>query len=128
MRLVNGFEKTMYMTVGELEEHAGKYSVSYSYDKRNGKQSSPWTTNFDAMACKTVLKRLLNHWGILSTEMATVIQGDQSVVDKNSFTYVDNKGDVQSREGLYVPEGTDAVTVDVETGEILTQEVEANEQ
>lgn len=123
MRLVNGFEKTLYMSLDEIDAHAEKYSVSYSYDKRNGKQSSPWTTNFDAMACKTVLKRLLNHWGILSTEMATVIQGDQSVVDKNSFTYVDNKGDVQSRDGLYIPEGTDTGTVDMETGEVLEAEV-----
>lgn len=127
MRLINGFEKTMYMTVAELEAHAEKYSVSYGYDKRNGKQSSPWTTNFDAMARKTVLKRLLNTWGILSTEMAAVIQGDQSVVDKNSFTYVDNKGDVQSRDGLYIPEETgepQQIIADAETGEIL--EVEAN--
>lgn len=122
MRLVNGFEKTLYMSLDELDAHAEKYSVSYGYDKRNGKQSSPWTTNFDAMACKTVLKRLLNHWGILSTEMATVIQGDQSVVDKNSFTYVDNKGDVQPREGIYIPEGADADIVDTETGEVLTTE------
>lgn len=126
MRLVNGFEKTLYMSLDEIEAHAEKYSVSYAYDKRNGKQSSPWTTNFDAMARKTVLKRLLNTWGVLSTEMATVIQGDQSVVDKNSFTYVDNKGDVQSREGLYIPEetGDPQIPVDAETGEFL--EVETN--
>ena len=100
-RLTNGFEKYFYMTKSELEEHALKYSQSYAYDKRNGKKSSPWSTNFDAMACKTVLKQLLSKWGILSTEMATAIQADQSVVDKNTFTYVDNGDSVQERGGIY---------------------------
>lgn len=111
MRLINGFEKTLYMTVGELEEHALKYSQSYAYDKRSGKKSSPWSTHFDAMARKTVLKRLLTQWGVLSTELAEVIQADQSVVDKNTFEYVDNGGDVQSREEIYVPE--DAAPLDL---------------
>ena len=32
------------------------------------------------------------------------MQADQSVVDRNTFEYVDNGGDMQNREGLYVPE------------------------
>ena len=100
-RLNNGFEKTIYMTVKEIEEHAEKYSQSYGYDKKFGKKTSPWTTNFEAMASKTVLKKLLNTWGVLSADMVEAIQGDQSVVDKNIFTYVDNGGDVQKRDGIY---------------------------
>ena len=115
MRLINGFEKTLYMTVAELEEHALKYSQSYAYDKRSGKKSSPWSTHFDAMARKTVLKRLLTQWGVLSTELAKVIQADQSVVDKNTFEYVDNGGDVQSREEIYVPEDTEPLALTEET-------------
>lgn len=129
MRLNNGFEKWVYMSKAEIEEHAEKYSQSYRADKSKGWSSSPWTTNFDAMAEKTVLKKLLNAWGVLSVEMAQVIQGDQSVVDKNSFTYVDNKGDVQQRTDIYLPEETPApeVPFDAETGEIL-EEVPANVQ
>ena len=115
MRLVNGFEKTFYMTTAEIEAHAKKYSQSY------GKSYSPWTTNFEAMASKTVLKKLLNAWGVLSTEMAEAIQADQSVVDKNTFTYVDNGGNVQTRDELYLPE--EEATVDVETGEVVEAEV-----
>ena len=59
MELLNGFNKIFYMTVEELEEHAEKYSQSYAYDLRSGKKSSVWSTNFDAMATKTVLKLLL---------------------------------------------------------------------
>lgn len=120
MRLNNGFEKTLYMTKAELEEHALKYSQSYAFDKRSGKKSSPWSTNFDAMASKTVLKRLLNNYGILSTEMAEVIQADQGVVDKNTITYVDNGDSVQSREDIFVPTDDESeLTFDAETGEVI---------
>lgn len=119
MRLTNGFEKTLYMTKAEIEEHALKYSQSYAHDKQSVKKSSPWSTNFDAMASKTVLKRLLNNYGVLSTEMAEVIQADQGVVDKNTITYVDNGDSVQSREEIFVPDSDDDLIVDADTGEII---------
>lgn len=129
MRLTNGFEKTLYMTKNELEEHALKYSKSFAYDKRAGKKSSPWSTNFDAMASKTVLKRLLNNYGILSTEMVDVIQADQSVVDKDNFTYVDNGGNVAERNNVVLDvneleePAQEEITFDAETGEVVKEEV-----
>ena len=45
--------------------------------------------------------------------MAEAVQADQSVVDKNTFTYTDNVGN----RDVYVPEET----IDVETGEVLEQ-------
>ena len=129
MRLVNGFEKTLYMSKTEIEEHAEKYSQSYAYDKRSKKNSSPWSTNFDAMASKTVLKKLLNTWGVLSSDMASAIQGDQSVVDRNTFTYTDNGERIQTRTELYLPEEQptlDEVPFDAETGEVLQTEVANN--
>lgn len=120
MQLNNGFEKWVYMTKAEIEEHAERYSQSYGYDKKSGRKSSPWSTNFNAMAEKTVLKKLLNTWGILSADMAEAIQGDQSVVDRHEFTYTDNGGNAQNRDQLYIPETTEEpLLVDVETGEIL---------
>ena len=128
MKLVNGFEKWTYMTVAEIEEHAQKYSQSYRTDKNKGWNSSPWTTNFDAMASKTVLKKLLNTWGVLSADMAEAMQGDQSVVDRNTFTYVDNGGNVQTRDQMYLPEEIPDVDekIDPETGEVL-ETVEAEQ-
>ena len=117
------------MTVEELKAHAEKYSQSYSYDKKYGKKTSPWTTSFDAMASKTVLKRLLSNFGVFSnnrpsTALATALQADQAVVSRDAFTYVDNGGHVQPREEIYIPSETPALEeptpeiVDIETGEI----------
>ena len=116
MRLINGFEKTLFMTTAEIEAHAEKYSQSYRTDKSKGWQSSPWTTNFDAMASKTVLKKLLNAWGVLSADMATAIQADQSVVDRETFTYNDNGNGVSRRAELNVP--PPETNVDMTTGEL----------
>ncbi len=96
MRLVNGFEKSLYMTVEELQAHAEKYSQSYAYDMRSGKKSSVWSTNFDAMAKKTVLKKLLSNFGVISIDqqsaaLATALQADQAVVTEEGFRYVDNE-------------------------------------
>lgn len=115
MQLVNGFEKTIFMSKSEIERHAEKYSQSYSYDKRSGKSSSPWSTHFDEMASKTVLKKLLRGWGVLSADLVTALSGDQSVADKNTFTYTDNGDGVQNRDEIYF---TEEQIVDVETGEI----------
>lgn len=127
MELTNGFAHSLYMDIAEIDAHAEKYSRGYAYDKRSGRQSSPWSTNFDAMATKTVLKKLLTSWGILSADLAEAIQGDQAVIDKHSFTYVDNGGDVQSRSDIYVAdaEPVNTETVNEETGEI--EEVTNNE-
>ena len=113
MKLVNGFEKALFMSKTEIENHAQKYSQSY------GKSYSPWSTNFDEMASKTVLKKLLRSWGVLSADLATALQGDQSVADKNTFTYVDNGGTVQNRDEIYLPE--DQPEVDTNTGEVVEE-------
>lgn len=72
--LKSGFEKYLYMTTEQVTAHARKFSKSF------GKPSSPWTTNFDAMALKTVLRLLLSKYGILSVDIQKALQFDQSAV------------------------------------------------
>ena len=96
MELLNGFKKSLYMTVAELQEHAEKYSQSYAYDLRSGRKTSVWSTNFDAMAKKTVLKKLLSNFGIISidqqsADLATALQADQAVITDEGFRYIDNE-------------------------------------
>ena len=96
MELINGFKKSLYMSLDEMQAHAEKYSQSYAYDLRSGRKSSVWSTNFDAMAKKTVLKKLLNNFGIISIDqqsaaLATALQADQAVITEDGFRYIDNE-------------------------------------
>ena len=77
-KLLTGFRKELFMTTAEVENHARKYSTAYRYDLENNKKGSKWTTDFEAMALKTVIKMLLSKWGILSVDMqrATEIVSD----------------------------------------------------
>ena len=102
MELLNGFRKSLYMTIEEIQAHAEKYSQSYAYDLKSGKKSSVWSTNFDAMAKKTVLKKLLSGFGIMSIDqksldLATALQADQAVVTEDGLRYVDNEPDGEEK-------------------------------
>ena len=94
-RLINGFEKTLYMSVQEMEKHAKRYSQTYKSDKKWVVEQSKWTTDFGAMALKTVIKLILSKYGILSVELQKAIQADQAVITETKdgetqFEYVDN--------------------------------------
>lgn len=73
-RLLNGFEKSLYMTVEELESHAKKYSKNFA---RYG--SGLWSDDFDSMAKKTVLKLLISKFGPLNTQLQKAIAEDQTI-------------------------------------------------
>ena len=90
--LLNGFSKMLYMTVEDIKAHAKRYSQTYSSSKDWVRESSKWTTDFDAMAKKTVLKLLLNRYAPLSVEMRSAVIADQTVLnsDGQPDEYVDN--------------------------------------
>lgn len=75
LETVKGFKKTIYMTKGEVDKHARKYSKSYQYDKNKRQKKSQWSTNFDEMACKTLLKRVLR-FAPLSVSIQNSIAND----------------------------------------------------
>lgn len=95
-KLVNGFTKVLYMTVEKVKEHALRYSQTYSSKYDYVRKSSKWTTDFDEMAKKTVLKLLLGKFGPLSVEMQNAIQNDQAVIDdQGEAQYLDNPEEQQ---------------------------------
>jgi recombination protein RecT len=88
--LTNGFEKTIYSTVAQLNSHGLKYSQTFK------KGFGLWKDNFDAMAVKTVLKELLSKYAPLSIEMQKAVLTDQSLIkgfseDNVDVEYVDNQ-------------------------------------
>jgi recombination protein RecT len=67
-RLVNGAEKTIYMTKEQVAAHERRH--------RKGKNMSKgWLENFDVMASKTVLRQLLGKWGLMSISYQRADQG-----------------------------------------------------
>lgn len=95
-QLVNGFEKALYWTKAQCERHGKRYSQTYASRTDYVRNSSKWTTDFDAMAKKTVLKQLLSKYAPMSVEMQMGVQADQAVIhvdDEGNETldYVDNE-------------------------------------
>lgn len=95
-RLLNGFEKTLYMTVDELRTHATRYSQTFSSGVEYIRSASRWSTDFEAMAKKTVIKLLLSKYAPLSVDIQGVrniseaLRADQGVMDENGNPeYVD---------------------------------------
>lgn len=103
--LINGYSKTIYWSLEEIEAHAKRFSQAY----RNG-YDSPWKSDFWQMAKKTVLKSLLNKYAPKSVAMQTALKFDQSKVNLNSSDigelnvdafdaeYVDNPEEVADEE------------------------------
>lgn len=97
-KLLNGAESTFYMSIEEMERHALRYSQTYRSKYDNVKQSSKWTTDFDDMAKKTVIKLNLSRNAPLSVEMQDAIKADQSVqFEKDKYEYLDNEEDMQKQ-------------------------------
>lgn len=91
-RLSSGFDSTLYMTKAEMEAHALRYSQTYRSKDTKIKSASKWTTDFDAMALKTVTKLNLSKNAPLSVELADAIKADQAVMYKqDEYSYMDNE-------------------------------------
>ncbi len=89
---LNGFRKTLYMTVEEVTKHAQQYSKSYS------SKNSVWATDFDAMALKTCLRLLLSKYGIMSVEMQRAYIEDSTDTVYLADEAIEADGDVFEAE------------------------------
>ena len=98
------------MTIDDVRRHAAKYSKSYN------SSYSPWNTNFEEMAKKTVLKRVLKY-APLKSDFARAVAADGSIkteIDSDMLDVTPKMIEV------------DGEVVDTATGEIM-QEGESNE-
>lgn len=74
-KLTNGGQGFQVMSIEDVQAHAKKYSKTYN----NG----PWQTNFEEMAKKTVLKKLLKY-APLKTEFVKQVSQDETIKTKIS--------------------------------------------
>lgn len=128
-RLTNGFEKMLFMELDEMIAHAKKYSKSYS-----GGTDKWGLADFNTMAEKTVLKRLLSKYGPLSIEsiqMSQALSNDGGVISMNKDGDFDVNFDGETIDAEYeetVEEhSSDTYTVageiiDANTGEVVGHE------
>jgi len=102
-----GFE---VMSIDDVRKHAQKFSQSYS------KSFSPWHTNFEEMAKKTVLKKALKY-APKKTDFARQLAADETIKSNVSEDVIDAPD-----ETVYDVEYAD---VDPFTGEVKAEEVQA---
>ena len=93
------------MSIEDVRTHAQKFSKSFG----NG----PWQTNFDEMAKKTVLKKVLKY-APLKSDFARGIAQDNTIKTEIAADMAE------------IPDVTDYIDVDPQTGEVIPQEVADN--
>lgn len=113
--LLNGFSKTLYMTVEQMAMHAKRFSKGLKQETTveslinlaalpvSDSNTVGWMGNFHGMAIKTVIRNLLSKYGYLSVEMQNAIADDYEgettgstpedqtpvVMDAEAVVYVD---------------------------------------
>ncbi len=105
--LLNGFSKTLYMTVEQMANHAKRYSKGLKKEvtveqlisladmpvSTDDSKTVGWLGNFHSMGVKTVVRNLLSKFGYLSVEMQTAIDDDlrsEQWADAKEVSEVDN--------------------------------------
>ncbi len=105
-RLKNGAEKTIYMTKAQIERHEKK-------NRKGQYMGKGWRDDWDAMAKKTVLRRLIGHYGIMSIDY-------QDHADPRALEAASNL--IQCVNETDFP--GDVLDVDQETGEVIDTSAE----
>lgn len=101
-RLVNGAEKTVYMSVKSIERHEKKF-------RKGEYQGKGWRDDWDAMARKTVYRILIGKWGVMSIEYQSVGDG-QRIADAITE-------DIKAESVI----DAEAISVDESTGEVIAE-------
>ena len=102
-----GFE---VMSMEDVKAHAKKYSKAY------GSSVSPWATNFEEMAKKTVLKKCLKY-APMKTEFFRGLSRDETIS-------TDIAEDMTEVVAEYPAEEPEAVAVDEATGEVVQEVIQ----
>lgn len=114
LELLNGFKKLIYWTKERAYSHGKRFSKSFG--------NSPWQTDFDAMAQKTLLKQIISKYAPLSTELQEAITADNETEDEKAAP-IDVTPQEESLSDLIGEAPQEEVpTADPETGEIQEEQ------
>ena len=127
----DGLTKLLYMTLDEVCRYAKQYSPTVKFIEKidaeklkemaltqaaNGSgEGVGWYSNFESMAIKTVLRRLLSKWGELS-------------IESNDITNLDEAPSAIVQRDEECAEAKNVITVNADTGEVVNAEEVHDEQ
>lgn len=117
-QLVNGMEKTIYMSKSAIIAHEKKNRKGQNIGKG-------WRDDFDSMAAKTVLRRLIGKWGLMSIDYQKANASTIAAAEAIAKGQLDDE-DLQTIEGHIVTE--DGKTIDTTTGEVLASNEEFSQE
>lgn len=123
-KMKNGLSKLLYMSLDDVCIYAKQYSPTVKFSKettaetlkqlalkqaeKGNSEGVGWYSNFESMALKTVLRRLLSKWGELSIESADITQ-------------IDEAPSAEQQRDTEFAEAKEIIEVDGETGEIKNE-------
>lgn len=121
MKMKNGFSKLLYMSLDEVCLYAKQYSPTVKFNDKlttdglkqlalnqaakGVSDGVGWKSNFESMALKTVLRRLLSKWGELS-------------IENNDILNIDEAPSAEQQRDEEFAEDKKVIVVDSEDGEI----------
>lgn len=127
----DGLTKLLYMTLDEVCRYAKQYSPTIKFNEKvdanklkeiafkqaaNGSSDGVgWQSNFESMAIKTVLRRLLSKWGELS-------------IESNDITNLDEAPSAIVQRDEEFAEAKNVITINADTGQAVDAEEVHDEQ
>ena len=134
--LLNGFSKTLYVSVEDMAAYAKRYSPSIGKNttieqlisKANDgivSKKVGWEGNFNDMALKTTIRRLLSKYGYLSVEMQNALSKD---VEEQEMTSRNDIIEEQANKQTITIDESSYEEVDTETGEIKNASTDASQE
>lgn len=137
--LLNGYSKTLFMSVEDMAKYAKRYAPGIKQDTtiaqliekaNNGvvSKSVGWEGNFNDMALKTVIRRVLSKYGYLSIKMQNAITADDNasqhaLIERNEALQI---ADAKTLD-MNAPTVEYEEVVDESTGEITQQPKNASD-
>jgi recombination protein RecT len=120
-KMKNGFEKSLYMSVGEIEDHARKYVKEYE-------KNPNWSDKEkrEVMEKKTVLRQLLSWADLSGTENAQLVQALSADADADAEIIEDDseRKNAQAEDKPITYEDAEKIIIETKRGQRFLTELD----